>query len=150
MVACSQRWAPKNYPSEGNFLEASCDNVERTVVQIFGRKILPEHMEHSQAIEPSKQIPKFATCIFLTILIMQMMHTARHLRVESPKHKEEVRCYPNDFLPNAFRLFRSHNYHSPNQQHWLPVVSARHKGRRTNILAAQILFTLNHEKNTRL
>ena len=56
MVACSLRRAPKNYPSDGNFAQASCDNVERTVIKIFGRKILPEHLEHSQAIEPSMQM----------------------------------------------------------------------------------------------
>ena len=39
----SLRRAPKNYPSEGNFLEASRVNVH-------GRKILPEYLEHSQAI----------------------------------------------------------------------------------------------------
>ena len=62
--------------------------------RFHGRKILPEHLEHSQASYPSKPIPKFATCILLTILIMQMMHKAQHLRVERPKHKEEVRWYP--------------------------------------------------------
>ena len=62
--------------------------------RFHGKKILPEHLEHSQAIYPSKPIPKFATCILLTILIMQMMHEAQHLRVERPKHKEEVRWYP--------------------------------------------------------
>ena len=62
--------------------------------RFHGRKILPEHLERSQAIYPSKPIPKFATCILLTILIMQMMHKAQHLRVERPKHKEEGRWYP--------------------------------------------------------
>ena len=61
----SLRRAPKNYP-EGNFLEASRANVELTVVISWSRKILPEHLEHSQAIYHSKQIPKFANCILLS------------------------------------------------------------------------------------
>ena len=144
------------------WLLAACDGLQKITPRrvIFWRRVVimlsvrlyrflaGKSYQNTWNIEPSKQIPKFATCILLTILIMQMMHKARHLRVESPKHKEEVRWYPNEFLPNVFRLFRSHNYHSPNQQHWLPVVSARHKGRRTNILAAHILFTLYHERNT--
>ena len=41
----SLRRAPKNYPKEGNFLEAKCDNVEFTVVQISWL----QNRKHSQA-----------------------------------------------------------------------------------------------------
>ena len=141
------------------WLLAACDGLQKITPRrvIFWRRVVTMLSARLYRFLAGKTyrntwnihiIPKFATCILWTILIMQM-HKARHLRVENPKRKEEVRWYPNDFLPNVFRLFRSHNYRSPDQQHWLPVVSARHRGRRTNILAAHILFTLNREKNAR-
>ena len=105
------RQALKNTTLRGVFfLEASSVNVELTVVQDIvrfvqsftanfhgTRKILPEHLEHSQAICHSKQIPKFADRKLLhslmntyTILMMQMMHVACLASPDPQKHQKSL------------------------------------------------------------
>ena len=99
----SLRLAPKNYPSEGNFLEASRVNVELVVVQISWQENptrTPGTFTSNLPFQASPEVCQLHT--------LNHSHNANDAQSTAPPGRKAQTQRRGTLVPNVFRLFRSH------------------------------------------
>ena len=99
----SLRLAPKNYPSEGNFLEASRVNVELVVVQISWQ----ENPTRTPGTFTSN-LPFQANPEVCHLHTLNHSHNANDAQSTAPPGRKAQTQRRGTLVPNVFRLFRSH------------------------------------------